>query len=165
MPSSANDILGRRPQSVRRAYSADNFQIAISGRDNTFMLVQQIGFNYAQQVSRLFDLENADYQAYVAARPQGQMTISNVITDLGGMVDFTQQYGDVCSAETGKNITVSIEGKGQTGLCQKQGGSISFSQPVLVSASVSMSVADYLVSNNMAFIFASASYGGNTTGS
>lgn len=165
MPSTANDILGRKPQTVRRAYSSDDFQIAIAGSDQDFMLVQQFGFNYAQQVTRLFDLENADFQAYVASRPQGQMTIANIITEIDNMVTFMQRYGDVCSAEQGKNITVSVEGRGGDGMCRRAGGSLTFSQPVLVSTSVAMSVADYLITNNMAFIFASVSHGGATGGS
>lgn len=159
------DILGRTPQTVKRAYSSDDFQIVIAGQDQDFMLVQNLAFNYAQNVTRLFDLEDADFQAYVASRPQGQMTISNVVTNLSNLISFLQKYGDPCSAEEGKNITVEIRGRAnQTGICQPQGGSVVFSQPVLISTAMAIAVADYIVNNNMAFIFASVSDGGRTSG-
>jgi len=166
MADATVDILGRKPQTVGRAYSSDSFQIAVAGQDHDFMLVQNMSFNYAQNVTRLFDLENANFQAYVASRPQGQMTLANIVTNLDNMINFMQTYGDICQADTGKNITVSIQGRSaDTGLCKRQGGSISLSQPVLVSTSMAIAVADYIVSSNMAFIFASARSGGRTTGS
>lgn len=165
MANGSLDILGRRPQVVKRAYSSDELQIVIAGPDHDFMLVQNMAMGYQQNVTRLYDLENADFQAYVASRPQGQLTVGNVVTNLDSMLQFMQQYGDVCEAETGKNIVVSLEGKGNDrGLCRQQGGSISFSQPVLVSTSLSVAVADYVVNSQMAFIFASALPAGNTGG-
>jgi hypothetical protein len=165
MADATLDILGRRPQVIGQAYSSDAFQIVIAGQDQSFMLVQNLNFNYAQNVTRLFDLENADFQAYVASRPQGQMTLSNVVTDLDNLITFLQKYGDPCTAAEGKNITIEIQGReNEQGICQKQGGSISFSQPVLISTAMSIAVADYIVNNNMALIFASAASGGRTSG-
>lgn len=164
MADATLDILGRKPQTVGLAYSSDSFQIAVAGNDHDFMLVQNLSFNYAQNVTRLFDLENADFQAYVSSRPQGQMTLANVITNLDNMITFLQSYGDVCQADTGKNITISVQRRlTDTGLCRREGGSISLSQPVLISTALSIAVADYIVSNNMAFIFASAKHGGTAT--
>jgi len=100
MADTSVDILGRKPQTVGLAYSSDSFQIAVAGNDNDFMLVQNMSFNYAQNVTRLFDLENADFQAYVASRPQGQLSLANVITNLDNMITFLQTYGDVCQANT-----------------------------------------------------------------
>lgn len=162
MADGSVDILGRKPQTVSLAYSSDSFQIAVAGQDNDFLLVQNMNFNYAQNVTRLFDLENADFQAYVSSRPQGQMTIANVVTNLDSMITFMQNYGDVCSADTGKSITVSIDRKNDRGLCRQETGSISLSQPILISTALSIAVADYIVNNNMACIFASAITGGKT---
>lgn len=159
------DILGRKAQVIGRAYSSDSFQIAVAGDDHDFMLVQNLNFNYAQNVTRLFDLENAEFQAYVASRPQGQLTLANVVTNLNSMIDFLQMYGDVCSADTNKNIQVEIQGReNNDGLCRVEGGSVRFTQPVLISTAMSIAVADYIVNNNMAFIFASAQSAGSTTG-
>ena len=160
------DIFGRIPQTVGQAYSSDSFQIAIAGRDHDFMLVQNLAWNYAQNITRIFDLESADYQAYVSSRPQGQLTIANVVTNLDSAIEFMQKYGDVCQADTDKNIVISIEGRAEdTGLCRIQGGSLSFSQPVLTAANTSIAVADYMVNNNMTFIFAGVKPGGATGGS
>ena len=127
------------------------------------MLVQNLNMNYSQNVTRLFDLENADFQAYVASRPQGQMTLANVVTNLDKMIDFLQTYGDVCQAETNKNILIEIQDKNDDGLCRTQDGSLTFSQPVLISTAMSIAVADYVVNNNMAFIFASVKSAGRST--
>lgn len=166
MADATLDLLGRKPQTVGRAYSSDSFQIVVAGEDqSTYLLLQGLNFNYAQNVTRLFDLEQADFQAYVASRPQGQMTMTNVVTDLDNLITFLQKYGDPCQAEEGKNIVIEINGRpNDQGICQRQGGSISFSQPVLISTALSIAVADYIVNNNMAFIFASAKSGGKSTG-
>ncbi len=162
--SGTKDILGRTKQVVNNAFSSDQFQIGISGSDKQFMLVQNFEFQYAQQVTRVFDLESAEYQAYVASRPQGQMTISNVVAKLGPLLDFMQEYGDVCAVEN-KNIVITLEGRGaDNGLCRQQGGSLSFSQPVLISTAMSIAVADYMVNNNMEFIFAAVVPAGSTEG-
>ena len=159
------DILGRKPQTIGRAYSSDTFQIAVAGQDHDFMLVQSMNFNYSQNVTRLFDLENADFQAYVASRPQGQMTLANVVTNLTSMIEFMQTYGDVCTADTNKNIMLEVQGRAaDKGLCRVEGGSISFAQPVLISTAMSIAVSDYVINNNMAFLFASAKHAGRTAG-
>lgn len=150
------DILGRRPQVVGKAYSADHFQIAVAGTDHDFLIVQNVNFNYAQNVTRLFDLENAEFEAYVAARPQGQLTMANVVANLQSLIDFMQTYGDVCAASSQKNITIEVQGQQGGELCNQPGGSISFTHPVLVSTALTIAVGDYVVNNNMAFIFASA---------
>lgn len=162
MANGSLDILGRKPQVIGRAYSSDAFQIAISGPNHDFMLVQNLTIAYAQNVTRLFDLENSEFQAYVASRPQGQMTLANVVTNLDSMVTFMQTYGDVCQADTNKNIVISITGRGSGSLCKAEGGSISLSHPVLTSSTLSLSVADYIISNQMGFIFASENSGGST---
>ena len=158
------DILGRKPQIVGKAYSSDTMEVAVAGDDHDFMLVQNLNWNYAQNVTRLFDLENAEFQAYVASRPQGQLTFANVVTNLDSMIDFLQTYGDVCSADTNKNIQIQIRGRETgTGLCREQGGSLRFTQPVLISTAMSIAVADYIVNNNMAFLFASCQSAGRAS--
>lgn len=165
MLNASQDILGRKPQTIGRAYSSDVFQLAVAGEDHDFMLVQNAAFTYGQQVTRLFDLENSDFQAYVASRPQGQMTMSNVVTNLNSMIAFMQTYGDVCTADTNKNILIEIQGRTEdVGLCRVEGGSVSFAQPVLISTAMSIAVSDYVVNNNMAFLFASVKTAGSTQG-
>lgn len=159
------DILGRRSQVFKTSYSSDDFQLVIGGADNPFMVLNNLAWNYSQNVTRLFDLEDANYQALVASRPQGQMTIADVVTNFEDLITFMQRYGDPCAAETSKNIVVEIKGRdNDQGLCRAQRGSMVFSQPVLVSAALSISVQDYMVNNNMAFIFASARSGGGGSG-
>lgn len=160
MASGSLDILGRSPQVVQNAYTSDAFRIAIAGPDHGFMMVQRVDFSYGQQVSRIFDLEDANFQAYVAARPQGQFSISNIVADIESMVSFMQTYGDVCSATSGKNITFAVERRSESGICKPQSGSLSFSQPVLVNAALGVATADYLINQQMGFLFASVNYGG-----
>lgn len=159
------DILGRQSQVIGRAYSADSFRIAIAGQDQGFMLVQNLQYGYQQNVTRVFDLENSEFQAYFAARPQGQMTINNIVTDMANMISFTQLYGDVCSADTSKNMLVSIERRADGTLCQQEGGTLVFTQPVLVSATGGIATADYMITSTMAFLFASLVPGGAIGGS
>ena len=166
MPANGTlDILGRTPQVVGRAYSSDEVEIAIAARDHQFMLVQNLNFNYTQAVTRLFDLENSEFQAYVASRPQGNMAVANIVSDLDAMIEFLQKYGDVCQVDTDKEIVIEINGReADSGLCRKQGGSLTFAQPVLVSTTMSIAVADYVINNNMAFIFAAVKSGGAVAG-
>lgn len=155
------DILGRKPQVVGRAYSSDSFNITVSGaNDHDFMLIQNLNFTYGQSVTRLFDLENAEFQAYVSARPQGTMTMANVVTNLSSLVSFMQRYGDVCSADDPKTMTISLSRREGGSLCKAEQGALVLSYPVLVNAAMGIAVADYIVTNTMEFIFASASVDG-----
>lgn len=163
MANNTLDILGRKPQVVTQAYTSDNFQLVVGGRDNAFMLLQNANINYAQTISRIYDLESAEYMAYVASRPEGNLTMQNVVTDLDNLVTFLQKYGDVCNADD--SLVMSIKSrKGAQGLCAAMEGSLTFNYPVLTSAVFSVSVNDYLVTNNMAMIFASATPGGGRAG-
>ena len=152
----ATDILGRRPQTVKQAYSSDQMIVVLAGINKAAMLVQNAGISYGQAVTRMFDLEDPNFQAYVAARPQGQLTLNNIVTDVDGLKTFTQTYGDVCqSGSESKTMLITVgDNSGQS--CGIKSGTISLSQPVLVNMALSISVADYIVNNNMGFLFASA---------
>lgn len=156
----AKDILGRKTQTVSKVYSSDSVQIAIADEDDGFLLVQNINYNYQQNVTRLFDLEDAEFQAYVASRPQGQLTMANVVANFDELINFTQKYGDPCQSSENRNIVIEIQGNDEgSEICQTPSGSVSFSFPVLISTAMSIAVADYVVNNQMSFIFASLSSG------
>lgn len=174
MPVANRNIFGRRQQVVKEAYTSDQFSIAITGgqslRGNgsgdNFILVQGVEINTSQNVTRLFDLENAEYMAFIGSRPEGNMSLNGAITNFDQMIDFTQEYGDVCkvvgNSETGgRSIFVEISSKDDDVSCNFEGGALTLMFPVLVSQNLAVRVQDYVISSAMQLIFADLRPGGN----
>jgi hypothetical protein len=158
------DLMGRTDQRIGRAYSSDNVAVTFNvdqlgtnlGIDH--LIAQNVGWGYQQAITRLFDLTDSQFQAYVSARPQGSLTLAHVVSEFTALVTFMQQYGNVCNASE-NGIEVAMAGT----ICDiedqasvENSAGVHFSYPVLTAAQMAIGVNDYLLTNNMTFMFASA---------
>jgi hypothetical protein len=156
------DLIGRTEQRIGRAYSSDNVAVTFNvdnlgenlGVDH--LIAQNVGWGYNQNVTRLFDLTDSRFQAYVSTRPQGTLTMAHVVSEFQALVTFMQQYGDVCNASN-NGIDVALAGTVcdfETDQTQLNSAGVHFSYPVLTASQMAMGVNDYLLTNSMTFIFA-----------
>lgn len=76
-------------------FRADQLKVQFGGQDVAGFLVQNIQFNYTQQVSMLYEIGSANVY-YVGGRAQGQATLSRVIGPAPFSALFLCLYNDVC---------------------------------------------------------------------
>ena len=102
------EFFGRTASTFGGAFSADDALMtfpAITSPNGTAqraevpLLLQQAGFNYQQQITRLYELtSNAVY--YVAGRAQGTGQLNQVLGPVKLSQNFLRTYGAVCRAGT-----------------------------------------------------------------
>lgn len=88
-------------------FSADGATLTFSGDSSTpfgsGMLVQNVQWQYQQNVTRLYEV-SSDNVFLVAGRTQGQASIQRVLGPTALQEAFYTQYGDVCNIETNDMI-------------------------------------------------------------
>ena len=84
------------------AFTADQGLVsADSGIDG--ILLQNIGLNYAQNISRIYEIGNfgsTPHVYYVGGRSQGTMQLGHVVGPGVSIAAFYTKYSDVCQANT-----------------------------------------------------------------
>jgi hypothetical protein len=108
----ATDLFSRQV-SFGGVFSADAAAISFSadGVDafDTGMLVQNVQWQYQQNVTRLYEISGAGTAGkvyVVAGRTQGQASVQRVLGPAGLTEDFYDNFGDVCNIAS-NNITFS----------------------------------------------------------
>jgi hypothetical protein len=103
----SKDIFGRTASNFKGAFAADLATLTIAaGVSGT--LVQSLGLNYGQQVSRLYEVGSANIY-YVGGRTQGQLQFGRVIGPNGAIIDLYTTLGDMCKAAD-NNLAISLCG-------------------------------------------------------
>jgi hypothetical protein len=102
------EFFGRTASTFGGAFSADDALMTfpaiadgngLAQRAQVPLLLQNAGFNYQQQVTRLYELtSNAIY--YVAGRAQGSGRLGQVLGPTRLSQNFLRTYGNVCRAGT-----------------------------------------------------------------
>lgn len=112
------------------SFKADKLKVNFGGV-TTGMLVQNMQFNFQQQVQLLFEIgsENA---YYVGGRAQGSAGISRIVGPGKVLLAFFQNYGDIC---TPKDIDFTAEGG-----CGNAAGGINYKMKAAVLTSVGAQV-------------------------
>lgn len=101
----ALDVFQRSTSNFGGAFTADRAKLIIPGAGNLGLLVQSLQVQYAQSVTRLYDI-TSDRIYYVGGRTQGQLQLARVIGPVGTLKGLYSCFGDVCRAQ--KN-TLSLE--------------------------------------------------------
>lgn len=97
------DIFGRTNQQFQGAFPVDGARVAFAGSDGNLLgvglVTQNIGFNYAQPITVLFEVGTNN--AYVVGgRSRGSANMSRVLGPRAFMPGFYQKYGNVCNMAT-----------------------------------------------------------------
>ena len=133
-------------------------------------IVTNVSINFAQQISRIFDLNKANandpnkgIMYYVGGRATGNLTIGRIIgpTPAGGdaeVCNFYHTYGNICNLAD--DLTITFIGQGVSdnnagGDCNdNQETKFTMKQPMITNLGVSQNSSDTLVTENLQFQFA-----------
>jgi len=117
-----SDIFGRSNQTFGGAFPVDGARVAFSGTSGNLLgvglLTQNLGFNYNQPITILFEI-GTNYGYAVSGRARGSVNMARLLGPRPVVTSFYLQYGNVCNM--GTNIlnlecqsTACIEGASGT---------------------------------------------------
>jgi len=147
----AQDVFGRTVAAFGGSFAADTARLTFSSVPSSGLLVQNINFQYSQNITRLYDLgDNKVY--YVGGRTQGQLTIARVIGPRVLLAAFYKQYGDVCKAR--ENTATFEMDRG----CEGATFSYTMKYCVITTIGVSAAAADMVINEQSTMMFSSMEY-------
>jgi hypothetical protein len=134
------------------AFSADGARVTFGDEFSAGMLVQNINYQYTQNITRLYELGGPDIYL-VAGRTQGQASVARIIGPRRLAVAFYTKFGNVCNA--GENILRFSARTGcAEGASDADGGQdIVLRQVVLSNIGGSVSANDMIINESLAFMF------------
>lgn len=94
------DLFGRTNQQFGGAFPVDGARVAFAGSDGQLLgvglLTQNLGFNYSQPITILFEV-GTNYAYVVAGRARGGVNMARVLGPRQVVKAFYTKYGDVCN--------------------------------------------------------------------
>lgn len=131
-------------QTYNGGFRADQLKLTFGGTDVAGFLVQNVQFQYTQQVTMLYEIGSANVY-YVGGRAQGSATLARVIgpAALGGQ--FIRNFNNLCEPQD-INFNVSSG-------CKGGGPNYTLQDAVLTTISVSVTSQDVVVNEQLQFIF------------
>lgn len=146
-----NHVFGRTSPAVKGVFAADLAVVTLSnGLSPTLM--QNLSLQYAQQVSRFFQLGSADMY-YIGGRTSGQLSTGHVVGPGATILTWYTQFGNVCNAPTNH---IQFAAKGQ--LCNNQqalGLVFDVAYVVLTSLGIAVQSQDVVISESSQSMFSS----------
>ena len=152
------DIFNRNASNLAGVFVADAAKLVLAG--SLGVLVQQMQINYAQTITRLYEVganaaNGASNTYYVGGRTNGQMSLNRVVGPSNSITTFYTQYGDVCKANKNQiNLTLT-----QTDCSTGSKGATDYTVAAAVITNVSVGVAaqDMLITDSSQLMFSSLS--------
>jgi len=131
------------------AFSADGASITFDSK-YTGLLVQNLMWNYIQNITRLYDVTSTDI-VLVGGRTQGQGSMSRVMGPSALAAAFFLKYGNVCYSD-GNSLTVAMDAECQGG---PSGATVTVVMQHVIINSYGGSVAaqDMVVNEQLGFVF------------
>ena len=147
----ADNVFGRQGGNIKGAFSADTLKLQIGGKSD--LLVQNLRVQYAQQVSKIYDLSNATPADayYVAGRADGQASMQKVMGPNATVKDFYSQFGDPCNANRGNLVLSGSFGCGGGG--SGTNTAVTLEKPVVTSFGMAVNANDVLITEDTSLIF------------
>ena len=131
-------------QTYNGGFRADQLQLSFAGQDVAGFLVQNVQFQYTQQITMLYELGSANVY-YVGGRAQGSATLARVIGPAPLGAQFIRQFNNLCSPQ-------DINFNASAG-CNGGGVNYTLEDAVLTTVSVSMQAQDVVINEQLQFIF------------
>ena len=105
----AKDIFNRESDVIGGAFTAEGARLTFpglgkfiqGGEDAAGLIVQNLGLDYTQQITRIFELGSPRVY-YIHGRSQGNIQLQRVVGPRSIAEEFYRTYGDVCNVK--KNI-------------------------------------------------------------
>jgi len=102
-----SEIFNRTAPTLAGVFSADLVRVTLSG-GIADTLMQSLNFNYAQQVTRLYEVGSTNVY-YVSGRTSGQAQLGRVVGPSAAIAQLYTTYGDVCNGKT-NNLQFEVQG-------------------------------------------------------
>ena len=131
-------------QTHNGGFRADQLKLTFGGVDVAGFLVQNVQFQYAQQVTMLYEIGSANVY-YVGGRAQGSATLARVIGPAPLGATFIQQFNDLCEPQ---DINFNASGG-----CRGGGSNYTLEDAVLTTIAVSVTSQETLINEQLQFIF------------
>ena len=115
------------------------------------LIMQQLNIQYAQNVTRLYALEDAKVY-FVAGRTDGSLTIQHVIGPAGLQKAFIEAYSDVCKI-SGKVFNIAL-----TASCGASGGgrsAVTLKCPLITAINIQMQAQNMIIGSGITAMFVS----------
>lgn len=150
-------VFSRNQYKLEDSFSADSAMLTFTGGVDP-ALVQNINFNYSQNVTRLYEVGGPgagqkQRTYYVGGRTQGQAGIARVIGPKTSMAAFYRTYGDVCRA-----MANAIEVAFQAGCAAGGLGAYTLLGAVIVNIGFAVQAMDMVFNENSALQFVDLDY-------
>lgn len=153
----ADDIFNRKTDLFGGAFASDSSELILPGSDAaTGLLVQQLQFTYAQQVTRLYEIgSHAIY--YVGGRTNGDATISRVLGPKELAAEFYSDYGDLCKAGS-NTLQFKMTAQCDTGVATRADAHLTLGMTVITQVGVTMTAQDMLINEQLRMMYSGLKY-------
>lgn len=131
-------------QTYNGGFRADQLRLSFGGVDVAGFLVQNVQFQYTQQVTMLYEIGSSNVY-YVGGRAQGSATLARVIGPAPLGAQFITQFNDLCQPQD-INFDTSAG-------CRGGGLNYTLQDAVLTTVSVSVQAQDVVINEQLQFIF------------
>lgn len=148
------------------AIAADGVDVTFASTHNadlsggvSGLYVQQMQWQYAQQISRVYDV-TSPLVALVSGRTQGGGSMSHVLGPAALTAEFFSTFGNVCYAD---GNTLTITGTAACGGVDEAEIEVQMHGLVISTYSGGISAQDMLLTNAIQFIFTHLTYDDDTS--
>jgi hypothetical protein len=161
-----SDVYSRAGADFGGSIAADAAKVVFAAAEldsSIGMLVQTLSLNYAQQISRIFEV-GSQKTYYVAGRTQGQIGMSRIMGPRAIQLGFYRKFGNVCNAAE-NNINFVAAAGCQTsslgGTSQQFGEGLTFTikHAVITNIGININAQDMIVNEQVAMMFTSLNLG------
>ena len=150
------DVYNRATQ-FGGAISSDGTKVTFDDFKTGF-LAQTLQINYAQNVTRIFELAS-NTQYYVVGRPQGTIAMARIVGPRGANLAFVTKFGDACKANEN-----TLELSGNAGCGDAAQGAFRFTafNVLMTQMGLAISAQDMLINENFQLMFVGLEGGGSS---
>lgn len=131
-------------QTYNGGFRADQLKLSFGGTDVAGFLVQQVQFQYTQQVTMLYEIGSANVY-YVGGRAQGAATLARVIGPAPLSAQFIRNFNDLCNPQD-INLNASSG-------CRGGGPNYTLEDAVLTTIGLSATSQETVITEQLQFIF------------
>lgn len=159
----ADDIFSRKTDLFGGAFAADSSELNLPGSPSgKGLLVQQLQFTYAQQITRLYEIgSQAIY--YVGGRTNGDATINRILGPKKLATEFYTDYGDLCKAGS-NTLQFTMISQCPTGAQTQGKADLVLGMSVVTQVGVTMTAQDMLINEQMRIMYSGLKYEVSATG-
>lgn len=131
-------------QTYNGGFRADQLELTFAGTDVAGFLVQNVQFQYTQQVTMLYEIGSENVY-YVGGRAQGSATLARVLGPAPLSAQFIQNFNDICQPQ-------DISFNASSG-CRGGGANYTLEDAVLTTIALSVTSQEVVISEQLQFIF------------